>query len=217
MQLKQLFDEFDELQKIYGNENLDAIYGCGEINNPDISLIFMNPTARNVSSNKQWAGLKAPWIGTKNIWKMLQQLGLINKELVDKISNKKPSEWNYKFAEEVYREVCNNSLYITNLSKATQSDASPLKNAVFKSYMDLLKKELSIIKPKIIIVFGNQVSSILLNKNIKVSDYRKKHEFIEIDDTKLKVFPVYYPIGQGMRNIGAAKEDIQWILENEKY
>lgn len=212
MQIKELFNRFDDLQKIYGDKNLDAVYGAGQINNPQICLVFMNPTGRNISSNKRWEGLKAPWLGTKNIWKMLYQLNFIDNLLFNEINEKKSNEWDYDFSEKVYKSVKDNSVYITNLSKATQIDARPLKNAVFRKYLDLFREEINIIKPKLIITFGNQVSSILLNKNIKVSNYRKKYEFYN----NIKVFPVYYPIGQGMRNFVKVKEDITWIMSHFK-
>ncbi|HAN10491.1 MAG TPA: hypothetical protein DCP90_07745 [Clostridiales bacterium] len=214
MQIIEIFDKFNELQLIYGDINLDSIYGCGQINNPEICLVFMNPTSRNVASNKSWTGIKAPWIATKNVWNMFYQLGLIDKTIIDEINFRKPIDWDYQFAEDVYKKVYNNSMYITNLSKATQIDARPLPNEVFKKYTDLFKQEIDIIKPKVIITFGNQVSSVLLNKDIKVSQYRKKYEILEIEGLFYKVFPVYYPVGQGMRNIKIAKEDIEWILNN---
>jgi hypothetical protein len=67
--------------------------------------------------------------------------------------NKKAKEWDYFFAEEVYDYIKNQNLYITNLSKATQIDARPLKDKVFKKYLSLFKEEISFIKPKIIISF----------------------------------------------------------------
>jgi hypothetical protein len=214
MQIKKLFKEFDALQEIHGDKNLNAIYGSGKISNPDICLVFMNPTAKNVSSNKSWGGIKAPWIGTKNVWNMFFQLGLLNEEVIDEINAKKPNDWDYKFAEAIYKEIARRSIYITNLSKATQIDARPLPDKVFKEYLDIFKDEISIIQPKIIITFGNQVSSVLLDKNIKVGEYRKKFEELKIKNKTYKVFPVYYPVGQGMRNIKIAKEDIGWILKN---
>ncbi len=214
MQIKNLLKKFDNLQKIHGHEDFDAIYGAGEINNPKLFLVFMNPTAKNTSAHKHWKGLKAPWIGTKNVWKMFNQLNFLSKKFLDKINKRKPTEWDYNFAKEIYQEVKKDSIYITNLSKATQIDARPLKNSVFKEYLELFKEEIFSIKPKIIITFGNQVSSITLGKNIKVSDYRKKYEIMTIKNKKFKVFPVYYPVGQGMRNINKAKEDIKWILKN---
>lgn len=214
MQLVQLFPEFDKLQKTYGNKNLNAIYGCGCIKNPEVCLVFMNPTARNVSSNKNWKGIKAPWIGTKNVWNMLNHFGFINKNLTKEINSKRPTDWDYKFSEKIYKSISKNSIYITNLSKATQLDARPLPNSIFREYLNLFKTEINSTKPKIIITFGNQVSSILLNKNIQVSKYRKKHELLKINNNAYKVFPVYYPVGQGMRNMDIAKEDINWILKN---
>jgi len=208
LQLENLKNKFNELQKIYWDKNLDPIYWAGEINNPDICFVFMNPTWRNISSNKNWKWLKAPWLWTKNIWKMFNSLWFIDKDLIDKIIKKKASDWDYLFAEEVYRKVKEKSLYITNLSKATQIDSRPLKNEVFRKYLNLFLEEINFIKPKIIITFWNQVSSILLNKNIKVWDYRRKYELLNW----IKVFPVYYPVWQWMRNMVKAKEDISWIL-----
>jgi len=214
MQVKRFLEPFDKLQAIYGDKSLDAIYGAGQTNNPDLCLVFMNPTGRNVSSSKLWKGLKAPWIGTKNVWKMFFQLGFFNKAFFDDINSKKPNDWDYEFAEKIYKGVKDNSLYITNLSKATQADARPLKDEVFRKYLSLFLEEMDVVKPKIIITFGNQVSSVLFGKNVRVSDYRKKHEFVEVNGNPTKVFPVYYPVGQGMRNINKAKEDVDWIMKN---
>lgn len=214
MQLTSLFDDFKKMQLIYGHEDLDAVYGCGEIDNPRICLVFMNPTGKNISASKSWKGIKAPWLGTKNVWKMLAQLGLYDNQLVHDITRKKPGEWDYAFAELVYKKVKEQSIYITNLSKATQSDARALPDKVFKGYYELFSKEIRLINPEIIITFGNQVSSIILNKSIKVSECRKKHHQLTIGNRSYKVFPVYYPVGQGMRNIRKAKQDITWILKN---
>jgi len=215
MQIKELEKKFDELQLIYGDRNLDAIYGAGQTHNPRVCLVFMNPTGRNVSSSKKWSGLKAPWIGAKNVWKMFFQLGFFDEAFFNEINRKKPNDWDYRFANEVYSKVNDNSIYITNLSKATQIDARHLKDEVFVKYLSLFEEEIKIIKPKIIITFGNQVSSILLRKNIKISDYRKKHVNLNIDGNDFRVFPVYYPVGQGMRNMEKAKEDIGWILKTQ--
>jgi len=213
MQLKELFHQFDALHTIYGHKELDAIYGCWETHNPKICLVFMNPTGRNVAAQKTWSGIKAPWIGTKNVWNMFYHLGLIDKKLIEEINKKKPADRSPSFSEEVYKQISKQSIYITNLSKATQIDARPLPDEVFRQYVDLFHEEVARIKPKIIITFGNQVSSVLLQKNIKVGEYRKRHEILQINGKQYKVFPVYYPVGQGTRNIKIAKEDMERILK----
>ena len=49
-----------------------------------------------------------------------------------------------------------------------------------------------------------------------MSQGRKKHYLKNINNHNYKVYPVYYPVGQGMRNIVLAKEDlIQIMKEND--
>ena len=85
--------------------------------------------------------------------------------------------------------------------------------SVYTQYLDLLCKEIEIVNPKIIITLGNQVSSIILDKNISVSQCRKQYFQKNIAGKNYKVYPVYYPIGNGMMNIDKAIEDLKFILK----
>lgn len=214
MTLEDLNIEYDKLQKKYGAKELDSIYNGGCINNPDICFVFMNPTGRNIASSKEWKGLKSPWIGTKNIWDLFNALDLIDDEVFSKIKSIKGSEWTEDFASIVYEDVIKHNYFITNLGKCTQVDARALPDEVFKKYLNLLKKEFAIIKPKVIILFGNQVSSIVLNEKISVSQVRKKCFEKKIDGHTYKFYSVFYPVGNGRFNIDKSIEDIKWIIEN---
>lgn len=66
-----------------------------------------------------------------------------------------------------------------------------------------------------IILFGNQVSSIVLNKKISVFQERKQCHQLEINQRIYNCYSVYYPVGNGRFNIQKSIEDIIWILENE--
>ena len=215
MEVKDLNKEYDKLQLKYGAKELDSIYNGGCTNNPDICFVFMNPTARNIASEKSWKGPKSPWIGTKNIWDLFYELDLLDKEIYKKIKTIKGKEWTEEFAREVYKNVEDNKYFITNLGKCTQIDARELPDSVYKKYLDLLLKEIEIINPKVIILFGNQISSIVLNEKISVSLSRKKCYKKEINKKTYKFFPVYYPVGNGRFNIDKSIEDIKWIIENE--
>ena len=125
---------------------------------------------------------------------------------------KKPQEWNEEFADIVYDDVEKYKYFITNLGKCTQIDARVLPNLVYSQYLDLLCKEIEIINPKTIITFGNQVSSIILDRNISVSQCRKQNFSKNIAGKNYKVYPVYYPIGNGMMNIDKAIEDLDYII-----
>lgn len=212
MKISDLDVEYDKLQLRYGAKELASIYNGGCTENPDICFIFMNPTGKNIASDPEWKGRRSPWIGTKNIWKLFYKIGLLDEKIYEDIMAKKPYEWDEKFAELVYGNVKEHKYFITNLGKCTQIDARVLPNSVYSKYLDLLSKEIEIIKPKIIITFGNQVSSIVLDKNISVSQCRKKCFTKEFAGKEYKVYPVYYPIGNGMMNIDKAIEDLKFII-----
>ena len=215
MEIKDLNKKYDCLQKKYGAKELSSIYNGGLEKNPDICFVFMNPTGKNIASSKEWKGRKSPWIGTKNIWDLFYAVNLLDEELYLEIKRRKGSEWDEKFADIVYQNVENHRYFITNLGKCTQVDARPLPDSVYKEYLDLLYKEFEILKPKVIILFGNQVSSIVLNQKISVSEARKKCYLKEIKKETYKFYSVYYPIGNGRFNIDKSIEDIKWIMQEE--
>jgi len=209
-QVTQLHSQYDELQKKYGEPTLSSIYGAGCIKSPRVMFVFMNPTRRNIASEPSWEGLRAPWIGTKQIWDIFYDLGLLDKEIYKTIKRYKAEDWTTNFTNDVYSEIEKNSVYITNLAKCTQLDARPLKNSVFKYYLNLMFKEIKIVNPKKIISFGNQVSSILLGKNISVSNYTQDEKEIV---NGYPIYPTYYPVGQGRRNMPLALERIHRVLD----
>ncbi len=211
LQLQQLFKDFDKLHLKHGDCNYHSIYGAGRIKIPKFMFVFMNPTGRNISASKSWGGIRAPWIATKNVWKIFFELNMISKKNSDFIKSAKVDDWSVDFANKLYEEIAKNKVYITNLAKCTQIDARPLKDYVFKEYLGLIFKEIDIIKPKYIVSFGNQVSSILLGKNISISKLEKEFEILLVKDKKYEVFPTYYPVGQGMRNMPKAISKIKSI------
>lgn len=215
MKLEDLRIEYDKLQQKYGAKELDSIYNGGCEANPDICFVFMNPTGRNIASSKEWKGLKSPWIGTKNIWNLFYKLGLTDETIFNQIRNIKGKDWTEDFANEVYNDVIKHKYFITNLGKCTQVDARELPDSVYQEYLNLLEKEIEIINPKVVILFGNQVSSIVLNEKISVSQCRKKVFEKEINSKKYKFYPVYYPVGNGSFNVDKSIEDINWIIEKE--
>ena len=184
MNLDNIKKEYKKMQKIYGDPSLEPIYFGGCCNNPDICFVFMNPTARNIAA-----------------------------DLYQEIKSKKGREWTPDFAKKVYKKVENNKIFITNLGKCTQIDARPLPDKIFKEYLTLIEKEIELVNPKVIILFGNQVSSIFLKEKISVSTSRKKKYIKEINNKKYTCFSVYYPIGNGRFNIDKSIEDILWIKE----
>lgn len=216
MKLEDLNKEYDKLQLKYGDKTLASIYNGGCTDNPDICFVFMNPTGKNIAAYKDWHGIRAPWIGTKTVWELFYQTNLLNEEIYKRIKQIRGKDWTEEFAEEVYKNIKDNKIYITNLGKCTQTDARPLKDDVFEEYLGLLEKEIEIIKPKTIVLFGNQVSSIFLNKTISVSKCRKQLFEKQINNKTYECYSIYYPVGNGRFNIDKSIEDIKWIIKNQE-
>ncbi len=208
----EMLKKYDELQNAYGSKDLNSVYGCGEDCNPRVALVFMNPTKRNIATDKSWKGLRAQWLGTKQIWDFLTKCGLFNATINEKIKSKKSKDWTPEFCEYVYNEVKTQGLWITNLAKCTQDDARPLPDSIFLQYKDLLKEELKIVNPQKIFFFGNQVSSIMLEQPITVSTARQQKFLLKIDEKTFESYALFYPVGNGRFNQNKAIEDIKEIL-----
>ena len=136
--------------------------------NPKFCFVFMNPTGRNISAVLDWKGLRAPWIGTKQVWKLFVKTKLLSENLYDQLFSLKPIDWTPDFAKTVYEDLAEHSVYVTNLAKCTQKDARPLPDYVFEKYRESFLQEIEIVKPLYVLPLGNQVSSIVLNRTISV-------------------------------------------------
>lgn len=215
MQLKDLHKQFDELQLTLGDPTLKSIYWAGCISTPKVCLVFMNPTARNLAAHKEWSGIRAPWIWLKQTWKMLYELWFISQDLYLKTQASAVS-WNNQFAEDIYSHLANEWVYITNLAKCTQADAGHLKDNVFKEYLPFLLQEINTIRPQKIITFGNQVSSIMLGRPITVGSYDADnwYEDLHINNESYKMYPCWYPVGMGYRNIHKAMARLGNIMNS---
>lgn len=215
IQLTTLHKDFKRLQNVYGSPFHSPIYGAGCTLRPTCMFIFMNPTAKNISAKKSWKGLRAPWLGTKNVWNVLYASGCMSKKYFDYTQSLQPQEWTPDFSQKLYTHIQAKKCFVTNLAKCTQQDARALHTTTFHAYMNLIKKEIELLRPKYIFTFGNQVSSILLGKPISVSTYIKnKKEILMIGKNTYDVYPTYYPVGQGRRNMPRAIKRIQAVLSN---
>lgn len=207
--LARVNEEFGRMQGEFGASELDAICGGGCVESPRVVLVFMNPTKRNVAATKSWQGIKAPWIGTKDVWGILAEVGLFKRELVEKIRGMRAQDWTEGFAGEVYDCVAAKGCYVTNLAKCTQVDARELPNEVFERYRDLFFEEMRAVGAKKVVLFGNQVSSVVLGEEVMVSKCRRR----KFEREGIDFYAVYYPVGNGRFNVGKAVEDLGWILE----
>ncbi len=214
LQLTQFFPILNDLQLLHGDKSLLPAYGAGCVGNPKVCFVFMNPTAKNISTSAEWNGLRAPWVGTKNIWKLLFALHLVEQATFDRIQAMRPHDWTADFVVSLYQSLADKKVYITNLGKCSQLDARALPDKVLQAYLEHTYAEVAALQPKHIVTFGNQVSSIFLQKKVSVSQYLDcQSEQLQWNDKIFNVYPTYYPVGLGMRNIHKAIARVASILQ----
>jgi len=212
LQLFKIHKQFDALQATYWEKTLNSVYGAGCISRPKICLIFMNPTAKNIACTHEWKWIRAPRVWFKQTWRMIHDLWLISDSMFTK-TQWPISHWTPDFVNELYTYLAKKWVYITNLAKCTQSDAKWLHNSFFEAYLPSIHEEIHQLQPEKIITFGNQVSSIILQKSITVSTYdNNAYETYTINNATHKIYPCRYPVGMWYRNIHKAISRIQSIL-----
>ena len=202
----------------FGDHTLDSISGAGKIHRPRIALVFINPTHRNISTRKAWKGLKAPWIGCNNIWKLFADAGLIEHELYKEMLTY-GTDWTEEFSTHVYEHVYEKGLYITNIVKWAGLDAAlPEKNKV-KLYLPLLLDELRILKADKVVLFGQLTyDAVIKGLGISAPSYKELNESMLASNAYLGVgtdygtlIPCYFPVGQGIKNIHKAQQILEFV------
>jgi len=190
-------------RKHFPDNKFAPILGNGKTNKPKIMFVFINPTARNISSDKSWRGPRFPFIGTKQIWKVFYRAGLFNKELIDKINTS--SDWSVEFTNQVLRFLRNKQIYLTNIVKWTGHDAALPNSEKIRMFLPVLRKEIEIVKPRYIVAFGLIPFESLTKSKIRLSGYYERATksktlttyHIRVGDFKARVIPCYFPIGRG--------------------
>lgn len=187
--------------KYYPNNPLMPIVGHGKTYKPKIMFVFINPTVKNITSSPNWTGFRAPFIGTKQVWRVFHKAGLLQSSLINQINQKKPDDWNLDFAKEVYQDLTKQSFYFTNIVKWTGSNADLPNAEKTKLFLPLLKEEIDIVKPDYILTFGLIPFTYLTNEKLKMKDYYEKamkNKKLHYYETEYgKVIPCYFPVGRG--------------------
>jgi len=202
LELQHLYKEFDKKYKNDSNE-LRPILGGGKFHNPKFLFLFINPTHLNISSSKHYKGKRRyPFIGVRYFWRLLSQAGFIDKTIVNDIYK---YGWQIEDEIRIEKSLSKHRIYITNLVKATQKGPeNPSKNLIQRDF-SLLEKEIDIVSPKYIVVFGILVFKALTGKEIKLqrclNDIKirkyKPYKSKQILGKEYNVLPCYFPIGRG--------------------
>ena len=168
--LNQLWEEVRELNRKYFPDHMLApILGGGQSINPKIMFVFINPTARNTSSDRNWKGPRYPFIGTKPVWRVFHRAGFLTDSLISRIEEN--PEWSVEFASELEGFLRERGLYLTNLVKWTGPDGSLPDRKKVDLFLPLAVREIEIVAPKYVVAFGSLPYRYLTGRAIKLGDH----------------------------------------------
>lgn len=202
--LGELWEYVSELNRRHFPRNrLQPIFGGGNTSKPRLMFVFINPTVANISSDERWTGPRFPFIGTKGVWRVFHNAGLLDQRIMDKINS--DCDWSLEFTDEVLDFLKRKEIYLTNIVKWTGHDATLPNSEMIRLFLPVLNREIGIIHPEYVITFGLIPFESLTGQKIKLADYysdvmacrRLKHFDLQIDSVKTKVIPCYFPVGRG--------------------
>lgn len=181
---------------------LQHILGGGAFDKPDYFFVLINPTYRNITSNPDHRGIRIPFMGVSNFWRVLVESGYLPKDLY-RTTEKKC--WEAGDIETVAAALKEARLYLTNLVKCCGADASLPNKERIKHQAGFLMEEVRIVEPKLIITFGLLPFQMLTGKMIKLSDHLDRarwgsldlYKSIPIGGSSYEVFPTFFPVGRG--------------------
>lgn len=202
--LDDLWKVVDSLDRAsFPTNALRPILGGGRTCKPRVMFVFINPTGRNISSDRKWQGPRFPFIGTKQVWRVFHRAGLFDDGLMEHINNNR--EWSIEFTGRVLRFLERKSFYFTNLVKWTGYDATLPNSEKVRLFLPLLEKEIEIVRPGYIVAFGLLPFESIAKLKIKLHEYYSEAMKAErvipfevgIGSMTRKVIPCYFPVGRG--------------------
>ncbi len=165
---------------------LARIGAVGRRKEPKLALLFINPTARNVSSDPAWEGPRYPFIGTLQVWRVFARAGL----MPEKYGRLAKEDWTEEFARRTEAELARRGIYITNVVKETKADATLPTSAEIREALPALLEELGEVRPERIVAMGLIPFRALKGESVLLREDAGK-EFLA------KIVACYFPVGRG--------------------
>lgn len=180
---------------IRSGNHLQHVLGGGQANEPEFALVFINPTYNNISTNPQWHGRRFPFIGTRQIWRILVKSGLLPEETLNITEGK----WAEESADELESIMKKNGVYLTNIVKCTASHGDAPSKELVNAQLPLLFQELSAVKPKLIIAMGLLPLKTLTGIALKLGEFTQDFEKAPRSFQSIAgpVVPCWFPVGRG--------------------
>ena len=104
--------------------------------------------------------------------------------------------------------------FITNIVKCRPPNNRNPKSSEIKNCLSILEKQLSILKPELIVLIGSASTQALLGKDIKISKKRGQWLKKTIKNHTVNIMPIFHP-SYLLRNPSSEIGKPKWLTQND--
>jgi hypothetical protein len=183
--------------------------GGGWTDQPELMLVFINPTVRNITAHADWPGPRFPFAGKPKLWHILAEAGLISADTPQQMAQLGHTPPMVEGLIAAAREA---RLYLTNAVKCVDDGSNlPAAERVAAGW-PLLQREIGLVRPRLIVALGLIPFGVLTGLSVRLADQlwdaeQGRINFYPsrpIDGRSYPVFPCYFPTGRG-NPVGATR------------
>jgi len=176
--------------------------GGGCTAQPDVMLVFINPTVRNITAHAAWDGPRFPFAGKPKLWQILAEAGWISADLPQRMVELGPTP---PMVEMLVAQAQQRRLYLTNAVKCVDDGSNLPVAARVQANWQLLQQEIALVQPRAIVTLGLIPFGVLTGGTVRLADelwhaqQGNYHAYPShlIDGQRYPVYPCYFPTGRG--------------------
>jgi hypothetical protein len=176
--------------------------GGGCVDRPDLMLVFINPTVRNITAHAAWEGPRFPFAGKPKLWHILAEAGWVGADLPQRMAELGPTP---PMVELLIAESQQRRLYLTNAVKCVHDGSNLPVAARVQANWPLLQGEIARVQPRAIVAMGLIPFGVLTGGTVRLADelwhaqQNNYHAYPShlIDGQRYPVYPCYFPTGRG--------------------
>ena len=174
--------------------------GCAD--QPDLMLVFINPTVGNITAHAAWDGPRFPFAGKPKLWQILAEAGWISADLPQRMAELGPTP---PMVAMLMAEAQQRRLYLTNAVKCVDDGSNLPVAARVQANWPLLQQEIAQVQPRAIVAMGLIPFGVLTGGSVRLADelwhaqQGNYHAYPShlIEEQRYPVYPCYFPTGRG--------------------
>src|SRR3712207_1360292 len=141
--------------------------GGGYVDWPDLMLVFINPTIRNITAHAAWEGPRFPFAGKPKLWQILAEAGWISADLPERMAELGPTP---PMVAMLIAEAQQHRLYLTNAVKCVDDGSNLPVAARVQANWPLLQGEIAHVQPRAIVAMGLIAFGVLTGGTVRLAD-----------------------------------------------